>query len=74
LNTSTKNMGVGVVVQDEEGEVLAAMAKVVPYVTDPIVAEVVAVWRAINLCCVMGFQRLVFEGARIPHAGVVMAS
>lgn len=41
----------GVVVRDDSSKVMAAMAKVVPYINDPIVAEVVAAWRAITFCC-----------------------
>jgi hypothetical protein len=62
LSLSKKTMGVGVVLRDEHGVLLAAMAKVVPYVTNPFVAEAVALWRVVSLCGFLGLQRVVFEG------------
>lgn len=61
LSLSHKTMDVGAVLLDEHGAVLTSMAKVVSYVTDPTVVEVVALWRAVSLCGSLGFQRVVFE-------------
>jgi ribonuclease HI len=60
---STKNMmGVGVVLRDEHGAVVAALASVFPFVRDPVLAEATALWKAVKFCGEVGCQRVVFEG------------
>lgn len=44
LDQSQKNMGAGVVVRDADGIVVAALAKTIPFIVDPIVVESVAAW------------------------------
>jgi hypothetical protein len=51
LNKETKNMGVGVVIRDADGAFVAALSKLVPYISDPLTAETVAVWHAAQLGC-----------------------
>lgn len=55
-NNEAKNlMGVGAVLRDDKGEVVAAaMAQVLPQVPDPLSAEALALWRAVSLCEELG--------------------
>lgn len=50
LDINSKRMGVGVIVRDMEGSVLAAMCTIVPLITDSTIAEAVATWRAVDFC------------------------
>jgi hypothetical protein len=49
LIPSAKTMGVGVVVRNEAGEFLAGLAATISYVLDPLIAEVMATWCAMEL-------------------------
>jgi hypothetical protein len=62
LSPSTKTMRIGVVVRNNRGDVLAALAAPVPCVLDPTSAEVLAAWRAVELGRERGNQRLILEG------------
>jgi collagenase-like PrtC family protease len=59
---SQKRMGVGVVVRDDVGVVMAAMSKLIPFIVDPTVTESVAAWQAVQFCCELGYLRVVLEG------------
>ncbi|KAF5452039.1 hypothetical protein F2P56_027079 [Juglans regia] len=55
-------MGLGVVLRNENGEVLAcASSRKVPALDSSIV-ETVALWFAVELCMDLGFNRVTFEG------------
>jgi len=62
LKMQSMRMGIGIVVQNEKGEFVAAMAKVLHFINDPTVAEALAAWHAANLCVDRGFHRVVLEG------------
>jgi ribonuclease HI len=62
VNKQSKRMGIGIIVRDEKGEFVAAMAKVLPSINDPTVAEALAAWHAVNLCVAKGFHKIVLEG------------
>jgi hypothetical protein len=55
LCSSTKLMGVGVVGRNEKGEFLAGLAAPIPFVTDPLLDEILAAWRAMELGREMGY-------------------
>jgi ribonuclease HI len=58
----SRRMGIGMIVRNEKGEFVAAMAKVLPSINDPTVAEALAAWHAVNLCVEKGFHKIVLEG------------
>jgi len=49
-------------VRNDKGEVVAAMAKSVPFIDDPATAEAMAAWGAVCMCVDNGFNRVVLEG------------
>lgn len=62
LYTETKRLGVGVVVRDDRGVVVAARAKCVPSRTDPATTEALVVWEAARFCDSQGWQWVLIEG------------
>jgi ribonuclease HI len=42
--------------------VVAALAQFLPQVSDPSMAEVVALWKAVCICKELGYDRVIFEG------------
>lgn len=55
-------MGVGVVVRDAGGQVVAAMCTTIPFITDLSIAEAVAAWKAAIFYCEQGHQRVILKG------------
>ncbi|GLT76792.1 hypothetical protein SLA2020_484300 [Shorea laevis] len=62
IDFKNQRMGVGLVVRNSTGSVLAAMCSSVPFITDPTTAEVVALQKAVSVCLDLGFQRIQLEG------------
>jgi len=62
IDVERKKMGLGVVVRDARGEVQVAMAQVIPYLIDSIVAESMATWRPVSFYLECGFSKLLLEG------------
>jgi hypothetical protein len=62
LLKETQKMGVGVVIRDDRGDCVAALARIVPYIVDLLTAETVAVWHAVQLVCEKGYHHVLFEG------------
>lgn len=57
-------MGVGIVIRDDEGQVLAAKAFIIPYGVDPAVAEATAAWHAICFGREVGGSRVVITALK----------
>jgi hypothetical protein len=57
----TKRMGIGVVIQDVSGEVQAAMTQIIPYISDLVMAESLASWKAVSFCHDSGFTQVIVE-------------
>lgn len=57
-----KKIGVGVVVRDDEGGAVAALARVYPGIDNPTVVESLAAWQAVVFCSDLGIQQATFEG------------
>jgi hypothetical protein len=49
-------------VQNAQGQVVVALAKVLPFVDDPTIVEAIAAWQAVKLCVDRGFRNVVLEG------------
>jgi hypothetical protein len=62
INSQNQRMGVGILVRNDEGAVLAAVCATVPSITDPPVAEAVALWRAVSLGREMNLPSIHLEG------------
>lgn len=61
LDVLNKRMGVGVIARDADGAVVATLCAVVPHISDPAVAECVALWKAITLSIDLDLPRLHLE-------------
>ncbi|KAF5463229.1 hypothetical protein F2P56_019159 [Juglans regia] len=55
-------MGVGVIIRDVEGEVLPALSMPRSNISFPGMAEVNALWRALQLSAELGIEHVIFEG------------
>jgi ribonuclease HI len=62
LNNTSMKTGIRVVVQNKSGEVVAALAKVIPFVEDSTTAEAIDAGHAVNLCVDGGFHQVVLQG------------
>ncbi|XP_040992644.1 uncharacterized protein LOC121239461 [Juglans microcarpa x Juglans regia] len=62
LDQKEGKMGVGIVIRDEHGEVLAAMCGQRHHVHQATTAEILALWRAMEICNDLNLRRVVFEG------------
>ncbi|XP_062155330.1 uncharacterized protein LOC133863403 [Alnus glutinosa] len=62
LNMQSKKMGIGIVVRNEKGEFVAAMARVLPSINDPTVAEALAAWHAVTLVLIRDFKKSCWRG------------
>jgi ribonuclease HI len=62
VDLTLQRMGVGLIVRDGEGSVLAAMCTSVDFIIDPTVAEAMALWKAVSCCLDLGFSRIHLEG------------
>lgn len=49
LDLESKRMGVGIVIRNHEGMVIATKCSTRPHIIDPLIAEAVAVWEAGHL-------------------------
>jgi exonuclease III len=65
-----KMIGMGAIVRDSEGKVLAMMCDTMILVQDPILAEALAARRAIELCLLLGIRKIILEGdsLQVVHA------
>ncbi|XP_040994279.1 uncharacterized protein LOC121245522 [Juglans microcarpa x Juglans regia] len=62
INLNLRMMGIGVIIWDERGEVLAAYCDQKKYVQQPATTECMALWKAMELGRDLGFNRVIFEG------------
>jgi hypothetical protein len=57
-----QRMGVGVIIRDRQGCVLATMISLRPYITDPIVAKTVATLAVVVFAKDLGLQKIQMKG------------
>lgn len=50
------------VAQNDKGEVVAAMAKSMTFLTDPAMAEALAAWETVKFCFDRGWKNIILEG------------
>ena len=62
IDRCKKLMGIGIVVRDFTGDVVATQSTMKAYVCDPVVAEALALWMAVVLVGQLGFMDVIFEG------------
>lgn len=62
LDKENNIMGVGIVVRNAKGEVIAALCNKEEDVSSPLIATTRALWLAINLCMETGLKDVIFEG------------
>lgn len=55
-------MGVGVLIRDERGSVIAALSKLITAVHEPAEAEATATLCAVEFCREVGVHDILFEG------------
>lgn len=57
-----QKMGVGIVIKDSNGDVLALISAPKYYVASPFIVESNALWKAMEMCNELGFRDVIFEG------------
>ncbi|XP_035551149.1 uncharacterized protein LOC118349712 [Juglans regia] len=62
LNMEMQKMGMGIVVRDSKGEVIASLCGTKGSVTSPFIAELNALWRTMDFCSELGLQDVIIEG------------
>ncbi|KAF5469997.1 hypothetical protein F2P56_010551 [Juglans regia] len=62
MSKKDRKVGLGVVIRDEEGEILVAAREQINYLTDSATAECLALWKAMEVCRELNFNRVLFEG------------
>jgi ribonuclease HI len=62
IDSDEMRMGVGVVIKNHEGEVVAAKCCTKPHITDPLVAEIVAAWSAAQFIRHLEIDHVLVEG------------
>jgi hypothetical protein len=59
---SSCRMGIGVIIRDEHGTVVAAWSKTCQGSVEPTTGEAIALFHAASLCRDLGFHEVIFEG------------
>lgn len=67
-----QRMGVGAIVRNAEGLILASLCATVPYITDPSVVEVMMLWKTITLYRELDIQNLHIKGDALEIVWVLL--
>ncbi|XP_059450984.1 uncharacterized protein LOC132181765 [Corylus avellana] len=62
IDLAGKRMGVGIVIRNHVGEVVAAQCSTRPYIVDPMTAEAIAVWTVALFIRSLGVENVKLEG------------
>ena len=60
--TTWRRVGLGMIVHDSMGRVVAALSEPRPYLLDSTTAEVLATWRMAEVCSIVGQNIFILEG------------
>jgi ribonuclease HI len=69
-----RRMGMGVIVRDPNGEVVAMLSAPRNYITAPDIAEAVAALKAVTFCRELGFSKVILEGDALQVVNALKAS
>ncbi len=58
MDQDNQNMGIGEVIRDVEGEVLATLSAPKDHITTLVFAEATATWRAVLFCRDLGYKQV----------------
>jgi hypothetical protein len=62
VDRNRKNFGIGIIVRDSMGEVLATLSKPKDYIIEPDIVEAKLALRTVQFCCELSFYRVALEG------------
>lgn len=62
MDMSENRMGIGIIIKDDRGDVLARLSSSLPFLSHPIVKECQTLLRALNFFLELGMQQVEFEG------------
>jgi hypothetical protein len=62
VDSQGRRIGIGAIVRDHNGEVLAMLCETMAFINDPVTAEALAARRGAELCQSLGILKLVLEG------------
>ncbi|KAF5443458.1 hypothetical protein F2P56_036012 [Juglans regia] len=62
MDMNAMRTGLGVVIRDSKGDLLLFLSANKRFSTNPLIAESMALWRAMEVCQDMGFSAAIFEG------------
>jgi ribonuclease HI len=62
INKEGLKMGVGILIRNEDGGIVAARALQIPFVVDPLQAEALASWYGVSFGREMGGTKVILEG------------
>jgi ribonuclease HI len=65
-----KMIGMGAIVRNSDGKVMAMVCDTMILIQDPVLAEALAAKRAVELCLSLGIRKIILEGdsLRVVHA------
>ncbi|XP_040998121.1 uncharacterized protein LOC121244147 [Juglans microcarpa x Juglans regia] len=62
IDKGNSRLGIGVIVRNSEGSVMASLCSSMDLIPDPLLAEAVATRRASSFCVELGLQHIILEG------------
>ncbi|XP_059429145.1 uncharacterized protein LOC132162954 [Corylus avellana] len=62
VDKERERMGIGIIVRDHNGLILAAYVASRQYITDPTTTKALVAWKMVELCVCMEFQNVILEG------------
>lgn len=62
MDDQQKQKGLGVIIRDESGEIMVSIYTNISYNMKLIIAEGMALRKAMEICAELGFARVIFEG------------